>query len=134
MQKPVNDTGFAFPGGHVEFGETNTETLIREFREELGADIKVNGLKWVGEIFFRWDDKPCHQICLYYDIELKYGNRIPVESSFVGDEHLEGRDFNMEFHWIPLDRLDEIEVYPKNTPELMKNFNSGVRHFIYKEE
>ena len=23
LQKPTNDNGYAFPGGHVEFGETN---------------------------------------------------------------------------------------------------------------
>lgn len=25
LQKPANDDGFAFPGGHVAFGETNEE-------------------------------------------------------------------------------------------------------------
>ena len=65
LQKPTNDTGYAFPGGHVEFGETNEETLIREFKEEIGADIKVKEIKWVAEMFFPWGNKPCHQICLY---------------------------------------------------------------------
>ena len=64
LQKPTNDTGYAFPGGHVEFGETNEETLIREFKEEIGVDIRVKELKWVAEIFFPWDHIPCHQICL----------------------------------------------------------------------
>ena len=52
LQKPTNDTAFAFPGGHVELGETNAQTLIREFKEEIGVDITVGDLKWVGEIFF----------------------------------------------------------------------------------
>ena len=41
LQKPTNDNAHAFPGGHVEFGETNEETLIREFKEEIGANIRV---------------------------------------------------------------------------------------------
>ncbi|WP_052098183.1 NUDIX hydrolase [Paenibacillus stellifer] len=69
LQKPVHDPGYVVPGGHVGFGETNEETLIREFREELAADITVNGLRWVGEIFFPWGGKPCHQICLYYEVD-----------------------------------------------------------------
>ena len=53
MQKPVNDTAYVIPGGHAKFGETNAETLIREFYEEIGAAISVGDLKWVGELFFR---------------------------------------------------------------------------------
>ena len=41
LQKPSNDTAFAFPGGHVSFGETNAQTLAREFHEEIGADVSV---------------------------------------------------------------------------------------------
>ena len=41
LQKPDNDTAFAFPGGHVTLGETNAQTLIREFKEEIGVDISV---------------------------------------------------------------------------------------------
>ena len=50
------------PGGHVELGDTNAQTLVRELKEEIGADITVGDLKWVAEIFFPWGDKPCHQI------------------------------------------------------------------------
>ena len=54
LQKPVNDAAYAFPGGHVTLGESNEETLIREFKEEIGVDIRVGELKWVAEIFFPW--------------------------------------------------------------------------------
>ena len=41
MQKAVDDEGYAFIGGHVAFGETTAETIVREFKEEIDADIKV---------------------------------------------------------------------------------------------
>lgn len=132
LQKPSNDTGFAFPGGHVTLGETNEQTLIREFQEEIGIDVAVGDLKWVGELFFPWGKKSCHQICLYYVVELQAGD-IPLEGMFLGKEHIEGRNFDLEFHWIPMTELKNIEVYPTNVVELMNQFDQGVQHFVYNE-
>lgn len=132
LQKPTNDTTYAFPGGHVEFGETNKQTLIREYQEEIGVDITVNDLKWVGEVFFPWGYKSCHQICLYYMIDIK-SNNIPLEGMFIGKEKIEGRKSDLEFHWVNIDELNTIEVYPTNAVELMNKINEGVQHFIYQE-
>lgn len=134
LQKPTNDTGFAFPGGHVAFGETNEETLKREFKEEIGADISVEELKWAAEIFFSWGDKPCHQICLYYMIDISPYAEIPMEGNFIGDEQIEGRNFNIEFHWIPLEQVKHIEIYPTNAAELLWKLHEDVQHFVYREE
>jgi hypothetical protein len=90
-------------------------------------------LKWVAEVFFPWGDKPCHQICLYYDVALKDESQIPLDGVFVGNERIEGRDFKIEFHWTPVDALNGIEVYPTNIPDLMKRYNEGVQHFVYRE-
>lgn len=127
------DRSFAFPGGHVAFNETNADTLIREFKEELDADIRVGELKWVAEIFFPWGDKPCHQICLYYMVEI-LDSRTPREGKFLGSEDLEGRSFDLEFYWVPLDRVGELEVYPTQAPELLAKLGEGVQHFVYREE
>ena len=130
LQKPANDTAYAFPGGHVGFGETNEETLIRELSEETGAEIAVGDLMWVGELFFPWGKRHCHQICLFYAIEIK-NNTIPLTGSFRGYEHLENSDFDMEFHWIDIDRLSEIEIYPPQAVQMIRI--PGFHHFIYRE-
>lgn len=127
-----DDRSFAFPGGHVAFGETNAQTLVREFREETGAEIKVGELKWVAEIFFPWGSRACHQICLYYMVDILDG--IPMDGCFPGSEHLEGRKFDLEFHWVPLERVGELEIYPTNARELLGKLEEGVQHFIYREE
>ena len=86
----------------------------------------------MGEIFFPWGDKPCHQICLYYIVDIESDN-IPLEGMFMGKEQIEGRKFNLEFHWVPLEELKNIEVYPTNVVELMNQMNDGVQHFIFRE-
>ncbi|MBR3935513.1 MAG: NUDIX hydrolase [Oscillospiraceae bacterium] len=132
LQKPTNEDFYAFPGGHVEFGETNEETLIREFKEEIGADISVKELKWVAEAFFPWGKSPCHQICLYYAIEI-IDEDIPKDGMFMAKEHIEGRNFDLEFHWVPIEETDRIEMYPEDAKTLLKDLESGVKHFVYKE-
>lgn len=70
LQKPSNDDGYSLIGGHVSIGETTDISLIREFKEEIGVDISIDRLFAVGEIFFPWGKRPCHQISLYYKVKL----------------------------------------------------------------
>lgn len=132
LHKAKSDEGYAYPGGHISFGETNAEALRREFAEEIEADIAVGELKWVGEIFFPLNGKPCHQICLYYSVKI---NNIDDFSDdvFTGTEEMRGDNFQIEFHWIPTAQLNNIKIYPEKTAELMLKLDSGVQHFIDKE-
>ncbi|GHV12811.1 DNA mismatch repair protein MutT [Spirochaetia bacterium] len=134
LQKTTNEDSFAFPGGHVAFGETNAETLIREFKEEINFNINIGELKWVGEIFFPWGKKPCHQICLYYSVNLENNNTIKSFNKFIGSEYIENRNFDIEFHWVPIEEINKIEIYPTNAIELLKDYDKGIKHFVYKEK
>mgnify|MGYP000978777968 CR=1 FL=1 len=133
VQKATDEEGYAFPGGHVSFGETNEQTLIREFKEELNVDIIVKNLKWVAEIFFPIRRKLCHQICLYYIVNLSDEKQFLPETVFIGGEYLEGRSFDIEFHWIPVSELNKHEVYPPQAGKLILQLDQGVEHFVYKE-
>lgn len=42
-----NDGKLCIPGGHVEYGESPRQAAVREAREELGLDIKVDELKFL---------------------------------------------------------------------------------------
>lgn len=133
LQRPINDTGYAFPGGHVSFGETNEETLIREFKEEISADINVHGLQWVAEIFFPWGDKPCHQICLFYRISLCDEMQIPLSGTFNAIDELDSLNIDLEFSWIPLSEIKNIELYPINAKEKLEKLSDKIEHFIYRQ-
>lgn len=43
--------GWAFPGGHLEYGESMTQCVIREIREETGLQIEAVKFKGIVNIF-----------------------------------------------------------------------------------
>lgn len=133
LQKPKNDA-YAIIGGHISGMETTQEALKREFEEELHAKIEVDRLIAVGEIFFPWGNKPCHQICFYYKVNLCDMNAIPLNGIFNGYDELENQRIDLDFCWVPLDELrNGLEVYPLELiPYILKDCKETA-HFTSKE-
>ena len=134
LQKPLNDDGYSFPGGHVSFGEISENTLIREFKEEIDADIKIDRLLMIGENFFPWGDKPCQQISLYYLISLCDETQIPLEGTFRAYDEMYNERIDLDFCWIPLSQLNGIKLYPPEVKEDLLSLPVHVKHFIYRQQ
>ena len=58
---------------------------------------------------------------------------IPKDGVFLAKEHLEGRSFDLEYHWVPLEEAEKLEIYPTQTRKLLKKLHEGVAHFVYRE-
>lgn len=54
-------------GGRIEFGERGHETVMREVKEEIDAEVK--DVRYLGalENIFHYEGKPGHEIVLIYD-------------------------------------------------------------------
>jgi ADP-ribose pyrophosphatase YjhB (NUDIX family) len=133
LQKPSNDDGYTIPGGHVRRGETSQEALIREFKEEINADIQVEKMLFVGENFFPWGKHACHQISLYYHVSLRDDTQIPLEGVFKVIDELENKKIDLDFCWIPLTELKKVKVYPTNLVDDLITLPENVKHFIYRQ-
>lgn len=133
MQKEPHDDGHAFPGGHVTLGETHAQTLRREFQEELHADISVGRLMAVGEVFFPWGKRPCHQICLYYEVSLDDPGQMPDAGVFHGWDDLGNERVNLDFLWVDVKDLPCTAVYPPEMAQYLTEGREDVLHFIYNE-
>lgn len=133
LQKPKNDDGYSIPGGHVSFGEISAETLVREFKEEINADIKVERLVLVGENFFPWGDKTCQQINLFYEISLCDESQIPLEGTFQSIDELGNERIDLDFSWISLKELNSLNVYPTNISKDLISLPENIKYFVYRE-
>lgn len=144
LQCPAGTQDYAFIGGHVSFGETAKDTLIREIREEIHCDAAIGDLMAVGEVYIDWgrcpDGSPrhCHQIGLYFHATVDE-SQLPDADRFFGYDEAGNERYNLEYIWFPLEELREkiaskaMIVYP---PEAMAHLLSGskdVLHFTYTE-
>ena len=97
------------PGGHIEFGETGRQALVREVKEELGVESEAGAFLGALENSFMQHGKPHAEINLVYELRLhdasaggSSGLPMPVRS----------REDWIEFEWRDLAGLGEANLLP----------------------
>lgn len=68
--KVKNQTFYRALGGGIEFTETSKDAIIREFKEEINADIIVHDLLDVSENMFTYKGNYGHEIVFIYSIDI----------------------------------------------------------------
>lgn len=128
VQRDSDGSEYALPGGHVRIGETLEDGLIREFKEETGADISVKRLLWTEECFWTWNGKQAHNFAFYHLIELAEGSAIPNSGEFVSHKD----NCNVLIGWLPIEKLRDITIYPEFIKEEINDLDKPMRHFVSK--
>ena len=95
LRKGSHGSGsWAFPGGHLEFGETPEQTVVRELQEECGVQVKnLTTVTFTNDIFIT---EQKHYITLYVLCDYASG-----EAKNLEPEKCE------RWEWFAWDRLPE---------------------------
>ena len=105
-------------GGTIEFGERGNQTVRREFREEIAADLTE--IRYLGtlENIFTYEGQRGHEIALVY------GGRL-ADASFYEKQTIQGNELGQPFKavWKRLDAFGpgNPPVYPDGLLELLGN-------------
>ena len=109
--------GITFPGGHVEPGESFTDSVIREVFEETGLTIENPVLCGVKQF---QSDEGARYVVFLYRADRWHGE---LESSSEG-----------EMFWIPRQKLSEYLTVP-DFEDLVRVFESpDLSEFFYTKE
>lgn len=102
------------PGGHVEPGETLENAVIRETKEEIGADIEIIELFNISESFVSPPEFKRHAHFIFIDFVAKLKN-----DKFVFNDEIS------EYKWFSLDEVissSEVKQSCRNAARKLKTW------------
>lgn len=111
-------------GGAISFGEHSRECIVREIREEMGAEIKDVTYLGMTETVFTHNGEPGHEIVVVYEAKFTDPSLYKVESLRCREE-TDDEEFAGEFVavWKSLDEFRERKaiLYPEGLLDLLSN-------------
>ena len=108
---------YFLPGGHVEFGETGEEAIIRELKEELTISVKkVSLIGGMEDIFTKEDGEKHHDINLFFHVEFD-----DVEDKSKEDE--------IDFVFLSKEEFLNEKVYPLVIPKAIIQWQKDKKIF-----
>ena len=100
------------PGGHIEFGETGREALVREMKEETGLDATAGELLGVVESSFVQKGERHCEINLIYEMKLR-------EEGRGKREEVQALEDWICFDWVDCDKIDSANLLPNEMVDFL---------------
>jgi 8-oxo-dGTP pyrophosphatase MutT (NUDIX family) len=104
MESMLGHDRWGVVGGGVEAGEAADLACEREFREEIGLDVRCERLAIVADMVLASGDTFQREFCFYFVVT-------PTRD-VDGIPHIASQEPGLEFAWIPLADLGTVALVP----------------------
>lgn len=112
--KKNDDIYWLLPGGGVDYGESLSEALVREFQEELNIEVSVSDLAFISDSIDPSGDRHVVNICFI--------------CNYTGGEYLLGTEGRLhDFNFFRKDEICDLKLFPPINNELISIFESGAK-------
>jgi ADP-ribose pyrophosphatase YjhB (NUDIX family) len=108
-------------GGGVAFGEHSRESMLREIREEIGAEVENVELVGVLESSFRYEGEQGHEVVFVYDAEFRDKRMFDMSEIQGYESEIDAR---FVARWQSLEELQEKDI--RLVPEGLSDMISGL--------
>lgn len=115
-------------GGRVKLNETSEEAVVREVFEETGLHIEIDRLGFIHENFFVEEitKEVFHELSFFYYMkDVENINVLCSSLTYKGEEE--------SIHWIPLQDIEKIHLYPRFFKTRLMASSQSIEHIITKE-
>lgn len=129
IMKDEDSPYYYIPGGRVAMNELSEDAIVREIREELNTEVKVNRMLWVNENFFHEEqlNENFHEICFYYLLDMADNELINKGEKFIFKE--DGK-YTHTFCWKDIDKIKDLNIYPLLIKNNISQIPQVIEHLV----